>query len=146
MRLAFTVLMLSLSCAAQVPPSAKLDKQKENPHVAKSQNTKQTEQPSALAIDGENKEVKAQTEKQDGETERKKWIYRVEIVHQPFLWVPFSAVCISLFSLILVWQQVKAIRQGQRAWIIISPKDWSPRIAYIPPHGGAVPMNVFRAS
>jgi hypothetical protein len=93
-------------------------------HKEKANDGQKTEQAetakpkSAVKPDSLSKEEKSQSKTPDCKDSRQDGIYRVVVVRQPFDWTALASVIIAVLSLGLVYKQVQAIRNSERALIV----------------------------
>jgi hypothetical protein len=128
-----------------IPTPATENQSKQNPKSSAAQNRESGEckpvEPTVIQKTFFNCEPSKQDENSqtaNGAYQPHKWTERINAI---------STVVIAVFAVvtaIAVGLQVKTARNSERAWIIVTPKNWNPPLAsYDPAIGGVIPLNVF---
>jgi hypothetical protein len=121
MKFTFSMFLFVFVFSALVP-ATQVDHQKEKPNANKPHKPEASKPQSAVPSDGETNQIKTHPQEANGEEGGQERAYRVEVISQPSDWTGDAAVLIALLSMVFVWQQVRTMKNSERAWIMGSPE------------------------
>jgi hypothetical protein len=107
-------------CILSVPQEPATNKGKESLKTNKTQQKEQTQNYPPVAVQCYPQTPQTQPKSDNSDAEPKSWLYRLYLLSGPIIGV------VTVGTLVLVWKQIKALHNVERAWLLQSVEDVLP--------------------
>jgi hypothetical protein len=116
------VLVLLLAACSALSPRAQIKEKEEKSNADKPKQAETPKPQPTLPSNGQIQKNNSKPQEENRKDAAEERIRRVEVVSQPFDWAAVAAVVVAVLSMIFVWQQVRVMRNSERAWMTGDPE------------------------